>query len=343
MLYVANSIAAGPAPTVTQGGTPGAVTYGYEIAWLTAVGNGALGPEQTTATGAAVLSGGNYNIVDPGPCPPNVMGYIVMRSTDPNGNTGVLPVTGSCGSPVNDTYPAQVNYNNVNDQSAGFYGSHIKADLGDFGASPYLESTLVTYSTIPGVLNAVSYQALNAIAINAVAESPGYYGIGIDAVGSSTDAGTARGGTFAALHTGNANASMGLLGVTAYIGADLAGDIPGWSAAFSGSESTYSTGAFQNIAFYDCAAGSLSNPGTGDNVCLHSAQAPIPGSSVYFVLEEGGLPSKLTGPLILKPIAADPGCTTAADYGKFWFDNTGASTVRKTCNKVAGTPAWVVF
>ena len=52
---------------------------------------------------------------------------------------------------------------------------------------------------------------------------------------------------------------------------------------------------------------------------------------------------KAVGSLQLVPLAADPGCAAAGDYGKFWFDNTGASTIRKTCNSVVGVPTWVAF
>ena len=41
--------------------------------------------------------------------------------------------------------------------------------------------------------------------------------------------------------------------------------------------------------------------------------------------------------------SSDPGCTTTADIGKFWFDNTTTTTARKACNNVAGTMTWVTF
>ena len=38
-----------------------------------------------------------------------------------------------------------------------------------------------------------------------------------------------------------------------------------------------------------------------------------------------------------------PTCSSTGDIGKFWFDTTTTTTVRKTCNNVAGTLTWVTF
>lgn len=48
---------------------------------------------------------------------------------------------------------------------------------------------------------------------------------------------------------------------------------------------------------------------------------------------------------VLQQVArtTDPGCTTTADIGKFWFDNTTTTTAAKKCVNVAGTLTWVAF
>jgi len=50
-----------------------------------------------------------------------------------------------------------------------------------------------------------------------------------------------------------------------------------------------------------------------------------------------------TGVLQQLPRTTDPTCSTTADIGKFWFDNTTTTTAAKKCVNVAGTLTWVAF
>lgn len=47
-----------------------------------------------------------------------------------------------------------------------------------------------------------------------------------------------------------------------------------------------------------------------------------------------------TGAFQQLPRTTDPGCTTTADIGKFWFDNTTTTTAMKVCVNIAGTLTW---
>lgn len=51
----------------------------------------------------------------------------------------------------------------------------------------------------------------------------------------------------------------------------------------------------------------------------------------------GAATSFLSGNLV----SADPGCTTTAQIGRVWYDNTTNTTVDKVCLNVAGTLTWV--
>jgi len=97
------SIGTPTAPVVTQHGAAGAVTYAYQIAWLTLAGNGPGGAITTTTTGNATLSATNYNIITPPACPATASGYIVERTTDPQQH-GSLARHWSVRSPLNDVY-----------------------------------------------------------------------------------------------------------------------------------------------------------------------------------------------------------------------------------------------
>jgi hypothetical protein len=57
----------------------------------------------------------------------------------------------------------------------------------------------------------------------------------------------------------------------------------------------------------------------------------------------GTLVVAATGALQQLPRTTDPTCAATGDIGRFWFDNTTTTTVRKACNNVAGTLTWVVF
>lgn len=62
-----------------------------------------------------------------------------------------------------------------------------------------------------------------------------------------------------------------------------------------------------------------------------------------FNVTENGVVSLATAALQQVARTSDPGCTTTADIGKFWFDNTTTTTAAKKCVNVAGTLTWVAF
>jgi hypothetical protein len=346
LAFLPDSIGTPAAPTVTQGGAGGLVPYAYKVAWLTLAGNGILSPATTTTTGNATLSVTNYNIINPGACPTGATGFIVDRTTGPNG-TGTLPTVGVCGTPMQDIYPGPVNTApSLLDLSMGLYVSQVTAGSGWFGDPIYKMSRESSLGPVIGTVNGYSSTASAfKIGVSAVSEKSTGTAIALSAVASSFNAATgANGVNFTALHAGNTNGTGPIYGGYGALVQYDNGNVPGWSAVYTAAlQFSAGSGTFQHVAGFDCQNGWLNSPGTGANACFHNSQPYVGGGGAeYFLYDEGLLPSQLSGPLQLVPLAADPGCTSA-DYGRFWFDNTGPSTVRKTCNSVAGTPTWVAF
>ena len=315
------SIGTPTAPVVTQHGAAGAVTYAYQIAWLTLAGNGPGGAITTTTTGNAVLSGTNYNIITPPACPANASGYIVVRITDPNSNTGVLPVLGTCGAPVNDVYPSLVSamFNiPLPDQSTGLYSTQITTPVGMFGSSVFPLNSLIGeyfgsgpgYPLISIATTATTvYPTAGQFYADDLTGGAGSLIQGLQSIAVSNGAdGTTAGVLFVAAHNGAANNTASLYGGYGGLFNEDAGNVPGWSAIYEGNNvTTSSTGRFADAAAFDVPAGLFSNStSTGVNAVLHSLQAPTVPIS-YFLLEEGGIPSKLAGSLTITPLKSTTG------------------------------------
>lgn len=95
-----NGLVTPAAPVITQGGTPGATTYGYKVVAKLRDGSVTLpSAEGTTATGHATLDGTNYNIIT-WVAVAGAVNYDVYRST--GGATQGLIISGGS-SPQNDT------------------------------------------------------------------------------------------------------------------------------------------------------------------------------------------------------------------------------------------------
>jgi hypothetical protein len=315
------SIGTPTAPVVTQHGAAGAVTYAYQIAWLTLAGNGPGGAITTTTTGNAVLSGTNYNIITPPACPANASGYIVVRITDPNSNTGVLPVLGTCGAPVNDVYPSLVSamFNiPLPDQSTGLYSTQITTPVGMFGSSVFPLNSLIGeyfgsgpgYPLISIATTATTvYPTAGQFYADDLTGGAGSLIQGLQSIAVSNGAdGTTTGVLFVAAHNGAANNTASLYGGYGSLFNEDSGNVPGWSAIYEGNNvTTSSTGRFADAAAFDVPAGLFSNStSTGVNAVLHSLQAPTVPIS-YFLLEEGGIPSKLAGSLTITPLKSTTG------------------------------------
>lgn len=304
------SIGTPAAPSITQHGTAGLTTYAYQIAWLTLAGNGPGGAIATTTTGNATLSASNYNIITPPACPTNASGYIVERTTDPNSNTGALPVTGVCGSPIDDIYGVShgmLNGISIPDLSTGLYVSAITSTEATFGVNPLL---------LPGLTEAlelfpssVTISTNNGNAALSIYSESGSFAVGMSGIAVMDDGGGgAYGLYYGAAYNGSTNNQAPIAAIYPYI-ADLgAGNVEGWSAAiaFQGVVS-WGLGKFQNVAAYDCPGGGFIDPATVENACVHSLQAPVGGSTIYFLLEEGGLPSELSGTLTVTPLKSTTG------------------------------------
>jgi hypothetical protein len=313
------SIGTPTAPTVTQHGAAGAVTYAYQIVWLTLAGPGPGGAITTTTTGNATLSATNYNIITPPACPATASGYIVERTTDPGSNTGALPVIGVCGSPLNDVYGATygaLNQSLVTDLSTGFYASSITTKIENIGDNQWLlPPEIAGIYTFPSLLTVYADQSNpNPGAIEAISESSAWP-VGITSMGIVHDAGTyGNGAYFLAAHVGSVD-QVGLPGVGSLASAQAgllimgSGNVPGWSANYVGNEVAMGGGRFANVALVDCYNGTFvaGSTGTVQNACFHGLQAPIGGATIYFLLEEGGLPSKLAGSLTITPLKSTTG------------------------------------
>jgi hypothetical protein len=305
------SIGTPTAPVVTQHGAAGAVTYAYQIVWLTLAGNGPGGAITTTTTGNAVLSATNYNIITPPACPATASGYIVERTTDPNTNTGTLPGIGTCGAPFNDTFGStygEINQYSISDVSTGLYASQITALSGEFGESPTQLSYLTSTFLVPSPLTAITNNG--GAALQGMSEG-GAYPMGAYAGGTSIGAtGEAVGGGFFGSHIGAANATNPVYSAWGGLTISDAGNVPGWSVGYNfAGIAQLGSGAFANIAAFDCTAGGFSagNVPSTEGACYHSLQAPVGGSTIYFLLEEGGLPSKLAGSLTITPLKSTTG------------------------------------
>jgi hypothetical protein len=307
--FLPDSIGTPTAPTVTHGGTPGLVTYAYKISWITPVGNGPESSATSTSTGNATLSGTNFNIVTPPACPANATGFIVDRTTDPNSNTGILPVTGTCGVPIHDIYPGAVLPIILTDISAGLFSSRLTSLEGRFGEmqtaiSPEL-AAIISSATTETI--AKSPEATGGFFASEIGKTP----VGINAVGVGHDANDqATGLGFFAVHAGNVNSNGILTAANSGLALFGNGTVPGWSAGygmfFAGNLDSGSA-TFEHVAAFDCVAGSFANPGTSTNACLHNLQVPVGGSTIYFLLEEGGLPSLFAGTVTVTPLKSTTG------------------------------------
>ena len=94
LMLTRNGLAVPAAPVVTNGGTPGAVTWTYKISALSGGGETAVGAAGSTTTGAATLTSTNYNIIT-WPAIPGASAYKVYRTavgTSPT-STGLIGTT----------------------------------------------------------------------------------------------------------------------------------------------------------------------------------------------------------------------------------------------------------
>jgi len=135
------------------------------------------------------------------------------------------------------------------------------------------------------------------------------FAIGMSGIAVMDDGGSgAYGLYYGAAYNGSTNNTSAIAAIYPYI-ADLgAGNVEGWSAAiaFQGVVAS-GLGKFENVAAYDCPGGGFIDPATVENACVHSLQAPVGGSTIYFLLEEGGLPSELSGTLTVTPLKSTTG------------------------------------
>lgn len=303
--FYPDSIGTPAAPVVTQGGTGGSTAYAYQVAWLTQVGWGPLSAA-TSTMGNATLSGSNYNIVTPASCPTNATGFAVVRSADPHNNTGLLPVLGACGGSVHDIYPTGGTYEGQlipwfgppTDTSAGTYAKFLRSPYGMFGDDPYSFTWVAQPNSAPVQTWDHVYGAGGSFLSENVNKAGGLFGsTGMFATAIGVGTSTAYSGNFTAIHAGGDDTADGILGVYAVLSVADSGNVLGPSAAYTAVADSYGGGGrFTDLYFFDCGGG-FGTTGTGQNTCLHSTQPPVPGSTLYFLKEEGGLPSELSGTL----------------------------------------------
>ena len=336
------SIATPAAPTVTQHGTAGLVSYAYKIAWLTLAGNGLASVATTTTTGNATLSASNYNIITPPACPATASGYLVQRTIDPNSHTGTLPIIGTCGSPMDDTYGATYGALNLYPQgtapadgSTGLYSDFIRAPSAIFGTNPFTLSMGINGNTARAPISSFSTEdtAIELYDENAT------FAIGVYGAATATGTGgDAIGLFFGANYSGPGDSGGGLVAVEAGMTVLGAGNVTGWSDEYSFVTSPYSSsGRFANLAGFDCTAGSFTttSAATTSNACFHSLQTPVGGSTVYFLFEEGGIPSKLAGSIELDSTVTIP--TIKATSGQRYVCITTTGQLTSSAAACVGT------
>jgi hypothetical protein len=85
------------------------------------------------------------------------------------------------------------------------------------------------------------------------------------------------------------------------------------------------------------------NLNIGRNAAGKLIQIGDNGTDRGLTISSAGVLISNTRALQQTPRSTDPTCSTTADIGKFWFDNTTTTTARKACNNVAGTLTWVAF
>lgn len=132
------------APVITQGGTPGATTWAYKFLPKNVIGDGsgANAIAGSTATGAAVLSVTNYNIVTPS-CSGLIAGTTgdIYITTAPGGGTaGLLVEDQVCGAAYHDV-----------------------TGLGDISSPPS------TVDRTTGIYNTGSYTGIGPVTVTATA------------------------------------------------------------------------------------------------------------------------------------------------------------------------------
>jgi hypothetical protein len=115
------------------------------------------------------------------------------------------------------------------------------------------------------------------------------------AVANGAD-GYAVGAFLVAAHNGTAANTEPIFGGYGGLFIEGSGGVPGWSAIYEANKISSAGGAFANVAAFDVPANTFASPGTTESAVLHSLQAPT-SPVTYFLLEEGGLPSKLSSTL----------------------------------------------
>jgi len=161
VMLTRNGLATPAAPVITNGGTPGAVTWTYKVSALSGTGETAVSAAGSTTTGAATLTAANYNIVTWAPIP-GATAYKVYRTavgTSPT-STGYIGTT--LLTSINDTgLPGDGSTPNTTNTSGQIFGDvrlSIQADLNGRPSGQIITSASMSALQIPMAATVMTFR-----------------------------------------------------------------------------------------------------------------------------------------------------------------------------------------